>query len=54
MFCDSGCSVALPYGMVGWSAVCDCGFLLNQYLTIAVHDSQIALACAMQTMGDKD
>ena len=23
--CDSQCSVALPHGAVGWSAVCDCG-----------------------------
>ena len=22
---DSQCSVALPQGVVGWSAVCDCG-----------------------------
>ena len=22
--CDSQCSVALPHGAVGWSAVCDC------------------------------
>ena len=25
MSCDSRCSVALPDGAVGWSAVCDCG-----------------------------
>ena len=25
MSCDSQCSVALPHGAVGWSAVCDCG-----------------------------
>ena len=23
--CHCICSVALPYGAVGWSAVCDCG-----------------------------
>ena len=23
--CDSQCSVALPDGAVGWSAMCDCG-----------------------------
>ena len=25
MFCYCKCSVALHYGAVGWSAVCDCG-----------------------------
>ena len=25
MFCDSQCSVAIPNGTMGWSAVCDCG-----------------------------
>ena len=25
MSCDCKCSVALPHGAVGWSAVCDCG-----------------------------
>ena len=25
MYCDSLCSVALPHGAVGWSAMCDCG-----------------------------
>ena len=25
MFCYYKCSVALPRGAVGWSAVCDCG-----------------------------
>ena len=25
MSCDCPCSVALPHGTVGWSAVCDCG-----------------------------
>ena len=24
MSCDCKCSVALPHGVVGWSAVCDC------------------------------
>ena len=23
--CECYCSVALPHGAVGWSAVCDCG-----------------------------
>ena len=23
---DSQCSVGLPHGTVGWSAVCDCGY----------------------------
>ena len=25
MYCYCKCSVALPHGAVGWSAVCDCG-----------------------------
>ena len=25
MYCNCYCSVALPHGAVGWSAVCDCG-----------------------------
>ena len=25
MYCYYKCSVALPYGTVGWSAVCGCG-----------------------------
>ena len=25
MYCYYKCSVALPHGAVGWSAVCDCG-----------------------------
>ena len=25
MYCYFKCSVALPHGAVGWSAVCDCG-----------------------------
>ena len=25
MNCNYKCSVALPHGAVGWSAVCDCG-----------------------------
>ena len=25
MSCYCNCSVALPHGVVGWSAVCDCG-----------------------------
>ena len=25
MYCYYKCSVALPHGVVGWSAVCDCG-----------------------------
>ena len=26
MSCNCICSVALPYGVMGWSAVCDCVF----------------------------
>ena len=25
MYCYYKCSVALPHGAMGWSAVCDCG-----------------------------
>ena len=25
MYCNYKCSVALPHGAVGWSALCDCG-----------------------------
>ena len=25
MYCYYKCSMALPHGAVGWSAVCDCG-----------------------------
>ena len=32
MSCDSQCSVALPRGTVGWSAVCDCGISLSYSL----------------------
>ena len=32
MSCDSQCSVALPRGTVGWSAVCDCGISLSNSL----------------------
>ena len=28
MYCYYKCSVALPHGAVGWSAVCDCGISL--------------------------
>ena len=28
MYCYYKCSVALPVGSVGWSAVCDCGILI--------------------------
>ena len=32
VFCDCYCSVALSYGVVGWSAVCDCGISLSYSL----------------------
>ena len=25
MVCDCLCSVALPHGAMGWTAICDCG-----------------------------
>ena len=31
--CYSKCPVALPYGAVGWSAVCDCGVSWSYSLT---------------------
>ena len=31
--CDCWCSVALPHGVVGWSAVCDCGISCSYSLT---------------------
>ena len=27
MYCNYKCSVALPHGALGWSAVCDCGII---------------------------
>ena len=34
MSCDSHCSVALPHGIMGWSAVCDCGISLSYLLAL--------------------
>ena len=31
---DCYCSVALPNGVVGWPAVCDCGISLSYSLSI--------------------
>ena len=28
MYCYYKCSVALPHGVMGWFAVCDCGILM--------------------------
>ena len=33
MSCDYYCSVAHPHGLVGWSAVCDCGIYWSYSLT---------------------
>ena len=30
--CDSKCSVALPHGVMGYSAVCDCGISIYIHL----------------------
>ena len=30
--CDCYCSVAIPHGAVGWSAVCDCGIFYHTHL----------------------
>ena len=38
MPCDCECSLALPYGGVGWSTVCECGvstFLLTHLIRVA-------------------
>ena len=32
MSCGCGCSVAFPHGIMGWSAVCNCGFSDQSYL----------------------
>ena len=34
---DSQCSVALPHGAVGWSAVCDVVFFDHTYLLFQHH-----------------
>ena len=34
MSCDSQCSVALPYGAVGWSVLCACGIPLSYALLL--------------------
>ena len=39
MSCDFWCSVALPHGVVGWSAVYDCGISLSYSLTIYLFSS---------------
>ena len=38
MSCDSQCSVVLPHGALGWTAVCDCGILI--ILTCLFHSSE--------------
>ena len=35
MSCYCKCSVALPHGAVGWSAVCDCGIYRPYLLTFS-------------------
>ena len=36
--CDCECSVSLPHGVLGWSAVCDCGiFLTLRFKNCAQH-----------------
>ena len=34
VFCDIHCSVALPYGAVGWSALSDCGISAHTHLLV--------------------
>ena len=36
MSCDCQCSVALPHGAVGLSAVCVCGISLSNSLTVVL------------------
>ena len=36
MACDFYCSVSLPHGAVGWSAVCDCGILWSYSPTFSI------------------
>ena len=37
MYCYYKCSVALPHGASGWSAVCDCGISWSYSLTFCGH-----------------
>ena len=44
MLCDCYCSVALPHGAVGWSAVCDCGIsLIYSFTLLAVIKQKVDL-----------
>ena len=36
MYCYYKCSVALPHGAAGWSAVCDCGIPVHTRLLFTV------------------
>ena len=40
MYCYYKCSVALPHGAVGWSAVCDCGISWSYSLTFCSYITQ--------------
>ena len=33
IFCDCKCTVVLPHGAEGWSAVCDCGIPDHTHLS---------------------
>ena len=39
--CDCKCSVSLPHGVVGWSAVCDCGIFWTLMLKICAQHRRL-------------
>ena len=39
LLCGCLCSVSLPHGAVGWSAVCECGISWSYLLTCCISDS---------------
>ena len=38
LLCGCLCSVSLPHGAVGWSAVCECGISWSYLLTCCISD----------------
>ena len=43
MYCDCKCSVALPHGAVGWSALCDVVFSDHTHLLFVIKKSNLYL-----------